>query len=102
VNNFLKKILFLIPRSLRNKYILTGVLFFVWVFLFDPVNVIDWMRERGKLRQLQQERQQLEQLIDVATRKIESFNYPDSLEKIAREQFYFTGFNEEVFIIEDR
>jgi cell division protein FtsB len=73
----------------------------VWILLFDPVNVIDWIQERGRLRRLQQEQQQLEQLIDATTGKIESFNHPDSLEKIAREQFYFTAPNEEVFIIEN-
>jgi cell division protein FtsB len=101
MNAFFKKIQSFIPRPLRNIYILTGIAFLVWIFLFDPVNVADWIQERSRLRGLQQEQLQLEQLIDATARKIESFNHPDSLEKIAREQFYFTGANEEVFVIEN-
>ena len=101
MNEFFKKIRSVIPRPLQNKYILTGILFLVWILLLDPVNVIDWMQERAKLRHLRQEQYQLEQQIDATSRKIQSFAHPDSLEKIAREQFYFTGPGEEVFIIEE-
>jgi cell division protein FtsB len=100
-SNFFKKIQSFIPRPLQNKYILTGILFLVWILLLDPVNGIDWMQEQAKLRRLRKEQLQLKQQLDATTRKIESFAYPDSLEKIAREQFYFTGPNEEVFIIEE-
>jgi cell division protein FtsB len=101
MKRFLKKIRSILPRPLRNKYVLTGILFLVWIILFDPVNVVDWMQERAKLRRLQREQLQLEQRIDGAARKIESFAHPDSLVKIAREQFYFTGLDEEVFLVEE-
>jgi cell division protein FtsB len=98
---FLKKIRSIIPRPLQNKYILTGILFLVWILLLDPINVIDWMQERAELRRLRKEQLQLEQQLDATKRKIGSFAHPDSLEKIAREQFYFTGPGEEVFIVEE-
>jgi cell division protein FtsB len=101
MKNIFKKMLSFIPQPLRNKYVLTGGLFLVWILLFDPVNVIDWVQEGAKLRRLQQEKRRLEYEIGAANSKVESFNNPDSLEKTAREQFYFVGPHEEVFIIEE-
>ncbi|MDR3132759.1 MAG: septum formation initiator family protein [Prevotellaceae bacterium] len=98
---FLKKIASFIPRPLRNRYVLTGLLFLVWILLFDPINVVDWIQERMQLRRLQQEQRQLEQQIDATTREVESFTHPDSLVKIARERFYFTGSGEEIFLVEE-
>ncbi len=85
---------------MRNKYVLTGILFLVWVLLFDPVNLVDWVGERNKKNNLQHEKQQLEENIEATTRRINAFSNADSLEKIAREQFYFVAPDEEVFIIE--
>jgi cell division protein FtsB len=100
MKNRIKKIMAFLPRPLRNKYLLTGALFLVWILLFDPVNLIDWMQEQHKLRHLRREQRQLEQRINNVADKIKSFSNPDSLEKIAREQFYFVGPGEEVFLVE--
>ena len=90
-----------IARFLKNKYLLTGLLFLLWILLFDPINLIDWAQEKNKLRKLNNEKNRLEREIDVTTKKIESFQNPDSLEKVAREQFYFQSDGEDVYIVED-
>jgi cell division protein FtsB len=101
MKSFLHKIKALLPRPLRNKYLLTGSLFIVWILLFDPVNLVDWLQERNKWRHLQREEQQLKRDIEQTTRDIAAFSDADSLEKIAREKFYFTGPDEEIFLIEE-
>jgi cell division protein FtsB len=90
-----------VPRLLRNKYLLTGVLFLLWILLFDPINLIDWISEQHKLHTLRSEKKLLERNIDMTTRNIQAFSHPDSLEKMAREQFFFAGPDEEIFIIHD-
>ncbi|MDR0728950.1 MAG: septum formation initiator family protein [Prevotellaceae bacterium] len=90
-----------IPPLLKNRYFLTAVGFVIWIWLIDSINLMDWISERIHLNSLEQEQQQLERNIQTTRQKINAFANPDSLEKIAREQFYFVGPGEVIFIIED-
>jgi cell division protein FtsB len=90
-----------IPPLLKNRYFLTAVGVVIWVWLLDPINLMDWISERSHLNKLQQEQRQLERDIQTTKQKIDAFANPDSLEKIAREQFYFVGPGEVIFIIEE-
>ncbi|MDR2361987.1 MAG: septum formation initiator family protein [Prevotellaceae bacterium] len=90
-----------IPRLLKNRYFLTAVGFVIWIWLIDAINLMDWISERTRLNRLEQEQRQLEQDIQSTQQKINAFANPDSLEKIAREQFYFVGPGEVIFIIEE-
>jgi cell division protein FtsB len=90
-----------VPPLLRNKYLITGLVFLLWVLLFDPINLIDWLSEKRHLHELNKEKIRLEYDIQATKRKIDAFAHPDSLEKMAREKFYFVGEGEEIFLIEE-
>jgi len=101
MKKFVERFQSIIPKPLKNKYILTGFLFLLWILLFDPINLIDWATEKNNLRKLNNEKHRLEKEIDATTKKIDDFQNPDSLEKVAREQYYFQAAGEDVYIVED-
>ncbi|MDR1681370.1 MAG: septum formation initiator family protein [Prevotellaceae bacterium] len=88
-----------VPRLLRNRYFIAFFLFAIWL-LFDNLSWQDWFSARLNLNRLEEEKQRLEQDIQTTKQKIDAFANPDSLETIAREQFYFTAPGEVVYIIE--
>ncbi|MDR0668316.1 MAG: septum formation initiator family protein [Prevotellaceae bacterium] len=92
---------FTLPPLWKNRYLMTAAIFLVWILLFDRINVIDWIAERMHLNTLEKEKEQLERHIRETRQRIDAFANPDSLETIAREQFYFAEPDEEIFIIED-
>lgn len=92
---------FRLPPLLKNRYLMTAAIFAIWILVFDRINVVDWVAERMHLNRLEKEKEQLERHIRETRRRLDAFANPDSLETIAREQFYFAKPDEEIFIIED-
>ncbi|MCL2098568.1 MAG: septum formation initiator family protein [Bacteroidales bacterium] len=91
-----------IPRFLRNKYVLTLLLFGVWITIFDNNSIISWVQNRMRLAKIETEQQNYRQLLNATSTAIEDLtNNNDSLEKFARENFGFHKDDEEVFIVED-
>lgn len=88
-------------RILRNKYLLVTLFFVVWIVFFDSNNLISWsgdirtviMQERQKNYYKEAIRKTDEKLKELSSNR-------DSLEKFAREQYYFHEKDEELFIIE--
>lgn len=87
-------------KILKNKFFIVGVVFLVWVIFFDSSSIITWFSDIGKV--FNQERQKAyykeaikktdEQLLELSSNR-------DSLEKFAREQYYFHKDDEDVFIV---
>jgi len=100
MNEWIERVNQFIPRWMRNKFVLTVALFLLWVLLFDPISLMDLVREKQHLRQLENEQRELQKKIDLTNHEIDAFSNPDSLIKKAREQFYFQSAGEEIFIVE--
>jgi cell division protein DivIC len=87
-------------KIFRNKYILTFIVFAVWLLIFDRNNLID----RGKyLRALDEMEAQkiyyIEKISHDSARLNELRTDADNLEKFAREQYLMKKENEEIFVI---
>ena len=88
-------------RFLRNKYLLTFLLFALWVIVFDKNNLISWIDQLKNSSQMEKERIFYQQEIKSTTEKLQELqSNNDSLEKFAREQYFFIRPGEEVFIVE--
>ncbi len=88
-------------RLLRNKYLLTFLLFALWVLVFDKNNIFSWLGQLREISQMKSEREFYQQEIKATTEKLQELqSNNDSLEKFAREQYYFIRPGEEVFIVE--
>jgi len=89
----------LIPL-VKNKYILTILIFFFWLLFFDSNNLIDRYKELRKLRQFEKDRIYFTERIDIDSKRLKQLKTSNkNLEKFAREQYYMKKPNEEIFVI---
>lgn len=88
---------------LRNKYILTIVLIFLWLMFFDRNNFIERARMIRESHQLKNDcGYYKEKIVNDSARLVELHSSPEMLEKYAREQYLMKKDNEEIFVIVNR
>lgn len=89
-----------IPSFLRNRYLLTIIIFFVWLLLLDSNNLISRVRELKNLRNLKSEKEYYVQRIEEDKRKLYELKTDNqNLEKFAREQYRMKKPDEDLYII---
>jgi cell division protein DivIC len=89
-----------IPPFLRNKYILTLIIFIVWLLLLDSNNLISRYKEMKNLRKLKSDREYYVQRIEEDKRKLYELKTSNrNLEKFAREQYRMKKPDEDLYII---
>ncbi|MEO5944712.1 MAG: septum formation initiator family protein [Ferruginibacter sp.] len=85
---------------LKNKYLIAGVFFIVWMLFFDPK---DWgliSARINKLEDLQKSEQQLtKQITDTKKELTLLKTSAQTIEKYAREKYYMKKDNEDLFIV---
>ena len=88
---------------LKNKFVLTILIFVVWIFLFDSNNILDRMKDIRSLRQLERDEvYYLEKIQTDSARLQELITNDENLEKFAREQYLMKKENEDIFIVIDK
>jgi len=89
-----------IPPVLRNKYLLTLIIFAVWILLLDSNNLISRWKEMKNLKKLKAEKEYYVQRIEEDKRKLHELKTSDrNLEKFAREQYRMKKPDEDLYII---
>lgn len=89
-----------IPPFLKNKYLLTIIIFVFWVVLLDSNNLISQHKEMKNLKKLRAEREYYVQRIEEDKRKLIELKTDDkNLEKFAREQYRMKKPDEDLYII---
>ena len=89
-----------IPPVLRNKYLLTLIIFAVWILLLDSNNLISRWKEMRNLKKLKAEKEYYVQRIEEDKRKLHELKTSDrNLEKFAREQYRMKKPEEDLYII---
>ena len=87
-------------RFLNNKYMLTLVVFFLWLLFFDQNSLLERSKLNREYDQLLQEREFYMQKIDEDRKRIiELKTDNENLEKFAREQYLMKKDNEDIFVI---
>jgi cell division protein FtsB len=86
----------------RNKYLLSIVVFVIWIAFFDRNDLFTQYDRKDELKRLEASRAYYQAEI-ASTKKdlLELNSNPQVLEKFAREKFYLKRANEDVFIVED-
>jgi cell division protein FtsB len=88
-------------KIVRNKFFIVGTLFLVWIIFFDQSNLIDWGGALIDVGKQKAEKQYYEQEIARTREKLRALqSNRDSLEKFARETYFYLEDGEEIFIIE--
>ena len=89
-----------IPVVFRNKYILTIIIFLVWILLLDSDNLIARYKELRELHKLKTDREYYIKRIEVDRQKLHELKTDNhNLEKFAREQYLMKKPGEDLYII---
>ena len=90
-----------VGKVLLNKYFLVGFFFLVWICFFDTNNVGQMIRSRVTLRRQQRQIEFYKREISQMERKLEQLKSErDSLEKFAREEYFYHQDGEDVYVLE--
>jgi cell division protein FtsB len=89
-----------IPAVFRNKYLLTIIIFLIWLLLFDSNNLIARYKEMRELRKLKTDREYYIKRIEADSQKLHELKTDNhNLEKFAREQYLMKKPDEDLYII---
>lgn len=89
-------------KLIKNKYLITSMIFIVWLLFFDNFNITDRIRDVREINQLEKDSAFYKERIIHDTQRINELQTnKDNLEKFAREQFLMKKENEDIFIIEE-
>ncbi len=89
-----------IPPSLRNKYILTTLIFLIWIFLLDSNNLVARFKDMRELRYLKNDKEYYTKKIEVDKKKLRELKTDNrNLEKFAREQYHMKKADEDISIV---
>jgi cell division protein DivIC len=86
-------------RYLRNKYILTLVIFGVYMLFLDDVDVFSIFRQQMKYNKILTEKVEMEEKLVKTRTVLNQLNNLESIEKFAREEKMFKRDDEDIFVI---
>lgn len=89
-----------IPSFLKNKYLIAGVFFLVWIVFFDPKDIPSSINRIETYKKLQQTERNLNKKIAETRKDLDLLKTnPQTIEKYARENYMMKKDNEDLFII---
>ena len=89
-----------IPPVLRNRYILTIIIFLLWLIFLDSNNLISRYKEMKELKKLKANKEYYIQRIESDKEKLHELKTDNhNLEKYAREQYRMKQADEDLYII---
>lgn len=89
-----------IPAFLRNKYLLTVIIFIVWIFLLDSNSLLTRFRDLRELHKLKTDREYYAKKIQEDKHKLHELKTDNhNLEKFAREQYRMKKPDEDLYIV---
>ncbi len=95
-----KKKRFRLPAWVRNKYIISCILFGVWLLFLDRNNILYQFQLYREVNQLENQKDfYLKEIGQDRQNHQDLFSSPDKLEKFAREQYLMKKDDEDVYIV---
>ncbi|MFA8433728.1 MAG: septum formation initiator family protein [Marinifilaceae bacterium] len=93
----LKQVLY---RILRSKYVISFLIFYIWLFFFDQHSIWERKDNEATIKALSKEKAYyLEKIENDRNRIHELKTNRVNLEKFAREQYLMKKENEDIFIV---
>ena len=87
-------------RILRNKYVITFLIFYVWLFFFDQHSIWERKSNESTIESLEKEKAYFLEKIENDKKRIHELKTSKkNLEKFAREQYLMKKKNEDIFIV---
>ncbi len=89
-----------VSKMLSYKYLIAIILFLAWIVFFDENSIVAHQKNKKRLQELLQQKVYYKERIESDKQKLEDLNSGmEELEKFAREQYYMSKPNEDVFIV---
>lgn len=87
---------------LKNKYLIAGAFFLVWMLFFDPKDLGTVISKKNKYSDLQESEQHLADKIKETRQELSQLkNSAQTIEKYARENYLMKKDNEDLFLVPD-
>ena len=98
----LQNIINLLPKPLRNKYLILLLLFIFWIVFLDDYNLINQNKMKNNVDDLKEQKEfYISEIKSDSTELSNLKNNSEAQEKFAREKFLMKKDNEDVFIIRE-
>jgi cell division protein FtsB len=95
------KTFFHVVKPYLNKYVVTVVVFLVFLVFVDENNLVRRVAYAKTVRELKKEIRHYRRMSDDSQRRLERLHSSNSeLERVAREDYLMKKANEEVFVVE--
>jgi len=88
-----------IPSWLKNKYILTSLLFGIYFLFLDEWDVFALVRQKRKLAQIEQQDAQMRKQLKETKNTLYRLHHLNELEAYARSEKFFKRVDEEIFVV---
>ncbi|MCD6354654.1 MAG: septum formation initiator family protein [Prolixibacteraceae bacterium] len=83
-----------------NKFFIASLLFLAWIVFFDENSIISHQQNKERLHELIQQKEYYKHRIASDKQKLKELNSgKKNLEKFAREQYFMSKPDEDVFIV---
>lgn len=83
----------------RNKYIITFVVFLVYILFLDDIDIVKIYQQNVKLNKLKEEKKEITRKFEEVKGVLESLDNDEALERYARENKFFKKDDEDIFVI---
>ena len=85
---------------IKNKYVIAGSLFMVWMLFFDPKDWPSIFEKRARLKELQKNEKHIDnQIVETKNELFLLKSSAQTIEKYAREKYFMKKDNEDLFIV---
>ena len=98
----IRNIINLLPKPLRNKYLILLLLFIFWIVFLDDYNLINQNKMKNNVDDLKERKEiYLSEIKSDSTELSNLKNDSEEQERFAREKFLMKKDNEDIFIIRE-
>ena len=88
---------------MRNKYLITFIVFLVWIFFIDKFDIITQIKMNKEFKQLKEQQEFYKSEVEKDSTIIYNLNNnPEEQERFARERFLMKKDNEDLFIVREK
>jgi len=96
----IRNIINLLPKPLRNKYLILLLLFIFWIVFLDDYNLINQNKMKNNVDDLKEQKEfYISEIKSDSTELSNLKNDSEEQERFAREKFKMKKDNEDIFII---
>ena len=89
-------------KIVKNKYVISSLVLLVYILLLHDTDVISLNKRKEKVNQLEKEIKYRKIQIEDLKSSLGELENKESLEKFARENYFFKKSSEDVFVLSDK